>query len=50
MTLFVEDDFAYAMSNVTDTLTHKSDGLIIPVSNTALRNCRKEKGGWKISR
>ncbi|MDB4582285.1 SgcJ/EcaC family oxidoreductase [Draconibacterium sp.] len=48
--IIVEDDFAYAMSDVTGTFTQKSDGLVIPVKNTALRIFRKEKDGWRISR
>jgi len=48
--IFVEDDFAYAMSDVTGTRTLKSDGTITPVKNTSMQIFRKEKSGWKISR
>jgi len=48
--IIVEDDFAYAMSDVTGTFTQKSDGMVIPVSNTVLQIFRKEKEGWRISR
>jgi ketosteroid isomerase-like protein len=48
--IIVEDDYAYAMSDVTGTFTQKSDGLVIPFSITASRFFRKEKNEWKISR
>lgn len=48
--IFVEDDFAYVLSDVTGTFTHKNDGTKIHVRNTVLQILRKEKDGWKISR
>jgi uncharacterized protein (TIGR02246 family) len=47
--LKVIGEFAYVWSDVTGTFIQKSDSLVIPISNTALRILRKENGEWKIS-
>ena len=46
----VIDDFAFVWSDVTGKFIQKSDSLVIPISNTALRILQKENGEWKISR
>jgi uncharacterized protein (TIGR02246 family) len=48
--LQVIGEFAYVWSDVTGKFIQKSDSLVIPISNTALRILQKENGEWKISR